>query len=286
MRCSYPILVKNKHGLLVHAPCGQCQACRVNQSRQWSIRIVHEQLKYGDRSCFLTLTYDDEHLPGDLSVHKSVLSGFMKRFRKSLGVQRIRFFGCGEYGDKFGRPHYHVIIFGVPVDSTIFKNRHIHYEKGKPCGWHCDLSSWKNGKVHIGTVTLDSAYYVSGYVFKKIKGKAGHEYYANLGIDPEFILMSRRPGIGENYVVSHDGYYRVHPYVTIRGTKYPLPRYYVDKAGVKYNKLEALKQNMEKEKELRDFCSEHDLEYWRYVEDMADQAEKNIKAKRGLKHES
>ena len=233
MRCLYPITVQNKQGQYVNAPCGQCIHCRLNQSRQWSIRITHEQLKYGDRSCFLTLTYDDEHLPADRSIHKRDLQLFLKRFRKQLGQKKIRYFGCGEYGDTFGRPHYHVIVFGVPVDADCFRNRHVHYEKGKPCGWHCDLDSWRNGKVHIGTVSSESANYVSGYVLKKVKGPQASEYYSTLGIEPEFVLMSRRPGIGSDYVVSHSDYYSIHRFATIKGVKYPLPRYSVEKVGKK-----------------------------------------------------
>lgn len=290
MRCSYPVLVKDSYGMIVHAPCGQCMACRLNYARQWSARITHEQLKYGDRSCFLTLTYDDDHLPADMSVHKRELSDFMKRLRKQLGVKKVRFFGCGEYGDTFGRPHYHVILFGVPVDSDIFRNRHIHYESGKPCGWHADLQAWSDpktktykGKVHIGTVTSDSANYVCGYVTKKVKGKHAKEYYDSLGIEPEFVLMSRRPGIGQDYVVSHGDYYRIHPFVTIKGVKYPLPRYYVDKAGVRYSKLKALKKRIDEHKEISAYCDEHGLDYGRYIDDIADQQERNLKSKRSLK---
>lgn len=237
MRCLYPITVKNATGQFIDVPCGQCIHCRLNQSRQWSIRITHEQLKYGDNSCFLTLTYDDDHLPADCSVHKEHVQLFLKRFRKHLGQKKIRYFGCGEYGDTFGRPHYHVIVFGVPVDADIFRNRHVHYEKGKPCGWHCDLSAWSDpktyeyyGKVHIGTVTPESANYVASYVVKKVKGKQAKEYYSNLGIEPEFVLMSRRPGIGSDYISSHADYYRTHNFVALKGVKYPLPRYYKEKA--------------------------------------------------------
>lgn len=237
MKCLYPISMKDKHGYAVSVPCGQCIHCRLNHSRQWSIRITHEQLKYGDRSCFLTLTYDDEHLPADRSVHKEHVQLFLKRFRKHLGQNKIRYFGCGEYGDTFGRPHYHIIVFGVPVDADIFRNRHVHYEKGKPCGWHCNLDAWSDpktheyyGKVHIGTVTPESANYVASYVVKKVKGPHAKEYYASLGIEPEFVLMSRRPGIGSDYVNSHSGYYRTHNFVAMKGIKYPLPRYYKEKA--------------------------------------------------------
>lgn len=286
MKCTSPILVKDKHGLLCHAPCGQCLHCRLNYARQWSIRIAHERLKYGDNCCVLTLTYDDEHLPEDRSVHKSELQKFMKRLRKQVGSKRIRFFGVGEYGGHFGRCHYHCVCFGIPVDSAIFENRHVHYENGKPSGWHCDLASWKNGKVHIATLTPESANYVAGYILKKVKGKHASEYYANLGIEPEFVLMSRRPGIGQDYVVAHGDYYKVQPYVTIKGVKYPLPRYYVDKAGVKYNPLEAFQKRIEDWRSFRDDCLAKGMSYMeilKLVEDKLAYAENETRTKLKMK---
>lgn len=283
MKCRFPIERRNKlSGRVFKVPCGQCMVCRINHSRQWAGRIHNEQISYGDRSSFITLTYDNEHLPVDLSVHVDVLQRFLKRFRKDLGQKKIRYFGCGEYGDKFGRPHYHIIVFGVPVDSTIYQNRHQHYENGKPCGWHCDLRSWPNGKVHVGTVTYDSANYVAGYVLKKIRGKHAKEYYETLGIEPEFVLMSRMPGIGYQYVMIHADYYRDHPYLTIKGVKYPLPRYYKDKLGLETSgeiKRQAIRDERAKIEIDKAYCKEHSLDYWRYIEDMSDQFMKNLKGK-------
>lgn len=299
MRCLSPILVRNKQGQLVSAPCGQCIHCRLNYARQWSIRIAHERLKYGSNCCFLTLTYSDQFLPADRSVHKSELQKFFKRLRKQLGVKKIRYFACGEYGGLFGRPHYHVCLFGVPVDSKIFRNRHVHYEKGKPCGWHADLDSWRDpdsheylGKVHVGSLTPESANYVAGYILKKVKGKYAAEYYANLGIEPEFVLMSRKPGIGEDYVVKHKDYYQVNRYVTIKGTKYPLPRYYVNKAGVKFSPLEAIQTKIDDYKKFHDDCISKGMTHSQmiqYADDLLVQMEKETRAKlkmKGNRHEN
>lgn len=288
MRCLYPIEVLDAYGYPKQVPCGQCINCRIEYARQWSIRITHEQLKYGDNACFLTLTYDEEHLPADRSVHKKVLSGFLKRLRKAIGSKKIRFFGCGEYGDLFGRPHYHVIIFGLPVDSSIFKNRHVHYEKGRVCGWHADLPCWPFGKVHIGTVSSESANYVAGYVIKKVKGKGAKEYYNSIGIEPEFVLMSRRPGIGSDYVVGHTDYYSVHRYVTLKGVKYPLPRFYVDRVGKRYKTMDEVRSFLRKkgvaeedlEKSVRSVILGFDP---LYKLENAVQEEKNVKSKMKLK---
>lgn len=286
MKCLSPLLVKDKYGQLVHAPCGQCIHCRLNYARQWSIRIAHEQLKYGSNCCFLTLTYADEFLPADHSIHKRDLQLFLKRFRKSLGVSKIRYFGCGEYGGKFGRPHYHICVFGVPIDSKIFKNRHVHYEKGKPCGHHCDLSAWPYGKVHIGSLTPESANYCAGYILKKVKGKHADEYYSALGIEPEFVLMSRKPGIGQSYVSSHGDYYKVHPYVTIKGCKYPLPRYYVDKSGAKFSPLKALQKRIDDYQKFRDECLAQGMtsaQIIQLAEDKLEYMEKETRARLKMK---
>ena len=93
----------------VTVPCGQCIGCRLERSRQWAVRCIHEASLHED-NCFITLTYDDAHLPTDLSLNVSHFQKFMKRLRKRFG-EGIRFFHCGEYGENFGRPHYHACLF-------------------------------------------------------------------------------------------------------------------------------------------------------------------------------
>lgn len=192
MRCCHP-WKKEVNGVITTLPCGNCMACRLNHARMWSIRIVHEASLYAN-NVFLTLTYDDEHLPENGTLVKRDLQLFMKRFRKCVG--KVRYYACGEYGDKFGRPHYHLVVFGIGLDDPVFKDK--KYDK-KSNGYHCKLASWDKGLVHIGTVTVDSANYVAGYVVKKFKGKGAKEHYDELGVIPEFVLMSRRPGIGADF---------------------------------------------------------------------------------------
>ena len=138
MRCPYRMLTKNKYGYVVEIPCGRCVACRLNRAREWSLRIMNE-LAYHKDACFLTLTYDDEHLPEDKSLSKRDFQLFMKRFRKDFGLP-VRFFACGEYGKKTFRPHYHVIFFGVSPVSFLFTI--TGKSKG---GYWCDLSAWDKG---------------------------------------------------------------------------------------------------------------------------------------------
>lgn len=156
-------------------PCGQCLACRINKARGWVIRIMLE-CGLHEESCLATLTYGDENLPEDLQVSPAVLSGFMKRLRYYMKPRRIRFYGVGEYGELNGRPHYHVILFGV------FCSEQETVEK-----------AWTEGHVHIGEVTQEYVRYVAGYV---VKGISAERDCDARGVHREFMRCSRNPGIG------------------------------------------------------------------------------------------
>jgi len=99
-------------GLLV--PCGKCMHCRVAKRREWSLRMLHELDEHED-SIFITLTYDEDNVPENMSLRKADLQKFFKRLRKALGDRTIKYFACGEYGDKTERLHYHSIIFGLSL---------------------------------------------------------------------------------------------------------------------------------------------------------------------------
>ncbi len=183
--------------------CGQCVGCRLERSRQWAMRCVHEASLF-EENCFITLTYDDEHLPSDGSLNKKHFQDFMKRLRRRVGDRRIRFYHCGEYGELFRRPHYHALLFGFDFgDKTLFTVRN---ENRIYTSEFLD-SVWRNGYGSIGDVTFDSAAYVARYVMKKVNGEAAAEHY--LGCDevtgaltellPEYTTMSRRPGIGRDW---------------------------------------------------------------------------------------
>jgi len=100
-------------------PCGRCIGCRLERSRQWAVRMMHEASLHQD-NCFITLTYDNEHLPKNASLVKRDFQLFMKRLRKAYPAVRIRFFHCGEYGEQYGRPHYHAILFGFDFPDKYF----------------------------------------------------------------------------------------------------------------------------------------------------------------------
>lgn len=157
--------------------CGQCLPCRINKRRVWSLRMAVEYMATG-KGLFITLTYSDENLPLSLSGHgtlcKRDVQLFMKRFRKAVGKE-VRYFFCGEYGENTHRPHYHAILFGVDLDDA----QHV-------------ADCWSFGLVHCGECNSDTIQYVAGYCLKKIVYKNDNP----LGLNPEFTLSSRKPGIG------------------------------------------------------------------------------------------
>lgn len=196
----------------IMVPCGQCIACRLNYARDWSFRIMQESAKY-PFNIFLTLTYDDEHLLNNptRSLIKRDVQLFLKRLRKALAPRKVRFFASGEYGEKYQRPHYHLIMFNVSQADKFIIER-----------------CWTYGFVYIGSVTFDSASYVAKYAVKKLNGKK-KAFYEEKHIEPEFGLMSRRPGIGQVYLDNHEDYMREHNFVIRKGQKMRVPRFYEDK---------------------------------------------------------
>lgn len=213
-------------------PCGQCIGCRLDYSREWSTRIMVEKRDYPDDECwFVTLTYDDDHLHNaelevtdyDLETgeilgtkHKSEFFTLSKRdhqlFMKNLRYQysqksdkKLRFFMAGEYGSKSMRPHYHYIIFGLKLDDLeVYKITGAGYVLYNS-KFITDI--WNKGHVVIGRVTSESSAYVARYCIKKRKITT-KETYEKLGILPEFVCMSRKPGIGSNgFEVNYKKYY-------------------------------------------------------------------------------
>lgn len=156
------------------------------------MRCVEESLTH-EKNCFVTLTYNDENKPKNDSLTKRDLQLFMKRLRKKYGV-KIRFFACGEYGEQNQRPHYHLCLFNHDFpDKTLWACRdNINLYRSEELA-----ALWPYGFSTIGDVTFESAAYVARYVLKKINGDAAAEHYK--GRIPEFVNMSRRPGIARAF---------------------------------------------------------------------------------------
>jgi len=213
----------------LQVPCGQCIGCRLERSRQWAIRCIHEAQMHRD-NCFITLTYAPEHLPknGGLQLHH--FQKFMKRLRKKYG-SGIRFFHCGEYGEQFGRPHYHACLFGFDfpdkVLHTIINGFKLYRSRSLE-------ELWPFGFATIGSVTFESSAYVARYILKKVTGEAATLHYCDIDPDgvitneraPEYITMSRRPGIAAGWFERFCGDVYPSDGVVVRGRKMRPPRYY------------------------------------------------------------
>jgi len=180
----------NAEALMV--PCGQCIGCRLEYSRQWAIRCEHEAFMY-EKNCFLTLTYAPEHLPENSTLVKEHVTKFLKRLRKMYG-EGIRYFGCGEYGEKFARPHYHIILFNFDFEDKVL------YKKSGDFSLYNSPSLsrlWSFGHAVVADFSFEVAAYVARYVTKKVTGKKKDEHYQ--GRIQEYSFMSRMPGLGTSF---------------------------------------------------------------------------------------
>lgn len=195
--------------------CGQCLGCRLDRSRMWAMRCVHEcslhELDEGN--CFITLTYDDENVPHDWSLNKRDFQLFMKRLRKHF-PQKIKFFMCGEYGNKcmhlptytaqtvkdcdrcnVGRPHYHAILFNCHFDDLVKVGQSGDREY---CSSPTLEKLWDKGFVEVGDATFEACAYVARYVTKKVTGVMADDHYMRIDdygvahwVEPEYNSMSR-----------------------------------------------------------------------------------------------
>lgn len=235
MLCKKPTYQKTAGGLV---PCGQCLHCRINVVQKWTCRLLLEFMSH-QRSCWVTLTYNDEYLPhsyfdkkdgniyqgfrGQGTLAPKHMTDFLKRLRYKLGVKKIRFFYCGEYGDNFGRPHYHLCLFGVGEEWS---------DTIRSC-WFDRVRLMPMGHVHITPLCVENIRYTCGYAVKKLTKKTDDRLN---GSYPEFVRRSI--GIGRVHIdkiseamdcKSLQNYYAVHgdiPRVyTVMGKEYPLDRY-------------------------------------------------------------
>lgn len=213
----------------IQLPCGQCIGCRLERSRQWAIRCVHEAQLH-EFNCFITLTYNDDNLP-ERGLVKADFQKFMKRFRKRFTGLKIRYYMCGEYGENFGRPHFHACIFGFDFpDKKIWRE-----ERGVKLYRSEELEKlWKFGYSSVGAVTFESAAYVARYIMKKINGERAQDHYERVDYDTgevyqiqsEYTTMSRRPGVAADWFKKFNKDVYPHDQVILRNKKMRPPRYY------------------------------------------------------------
>ena len=221
----------------VTLPCGQCIGCRLEHSRQWAIRCVHEAQMH-EHNCFIPLTYADEYLPPGRTLVLDHFQRFMKRLRKQNG-HSIRFYHCGEYGTHYGRPHYHACLFGHRFeDARLWKQ-----SRENPLYRSADLEKlWPFGHSSIGDVTFQSAAYVARYIVKKITGEKAEQHYQFTDPDtgeihqqrPEYTTMSRRPGIGKTWLDKYAQDVYPHDHIILNGKKLKPPKYYNGQYEIEY----------------------------------------------------
>lgn len=217
MKCLSPVLIRNNRFTdnrvhYIPVPCGKCIACRVNRSEELAGRIMYEfEIAVKNRlNCyFLTLTYDDDHLPDGQKFCRFHTREFLKRYR--YYDKSFRYFLCAEYGGKFERQHYHVFLITNVSDKDI-------YEIINKC-WRNGIAFWKHCHKR-------SPKYISKYVVK---------YDDREFADKPFVSMSHNFGVQPTSdVISH-----VHAlglddkplvYKDVLGSRHPYPRKVVGKS--------------------------------------------------------
>lgn len=216
MQCNSPRVI-HPRGVDIIVPCGHCIACRINRREEWTTRIVHETA-FSSSALFVTLTYNEESVPWydydcvPVQVcNRKDIQDFIHRIRKTFeGLEsppKIRYFIGSERGPTTHRPHYHGIIWNLPEGF----NNQSFIER-----------CWKLGFVTVGEFNERRARYVAKYY-------VGREDNRGLPLPMcDFSLMSRRPGIGRQFVDRNSeriDYYNLGT-VSLNGKKVPLPRYY------------------------------------------------------------
>lgn len=243
MRCVNPY-VSSWGSDQVAFPCGQCPVCRQKKAQEWALRLSFESRLYKkEEIAFVTLTYSPENIPSHYSLVPEHLSSFVKRLRKHLSVRtdkKIRFFGCGEYGDRRSRPHYHLLIFGIDKNNL-----------------DCIQKSWKLGLIDIqqprsyGNVES----YVAGYVSKK-------QPRIHYGVNRVSPFHRQSLGIGWNFVEKTFPHFS--PICVMNNKTRYIGRYLRNKLAEKFNVLNEVKElGIQKmietfKEDLRNFMIEFD----------------------------
>lgn len=176
-------------------PCGKCSGCRRERARQWTIRLVHESQLH-ERVSEVTLTYSDDHLPPGRSLNPKHPTLFFKSLRNAGHV--FRYFMCGEYGDEKGRPHYHVLLYGLDWPDRTYWMR----SPGGTIQYRSDQlqSHWEHGFALTGDLTPGASRYVAGYVTKKLNDSESPVSVETGELLQPYQRMSRRPAIAKRWI--------------------------------------------------------------------------------------
>lgn len=239
MACANPFLMQiNKKKYKI--PCGWCMACRIDKANQWRDRILFECQK--KPATFVTLTYDDEHINTNESLEKQEAINFIKRFRENTRrhgrKENFKYYLVGEYGDRFGRPHYHAILMNIS------------------CFTYADEieKAWGKGQIKTSPAKTGSIGYVLKYIQKQAHQEQAEEIYDKQGLERPFAIMSK--GIGREYLEKHmdemselNGYY-------YKGKIRPLPQYYknIMRLGEKKDNTKKIHNITEQGYDYEEYC--------------------------------
>lgn len=265
--------------------CGQCISCRLARSREWATRCCNEALMH-DQNCFLTLTYDDDHLPPDGSIRIKEMQSFMKRLKKKFSSYNIRRFYSGEYGDITYRPHYHCILFGIDFShdrKLLFVKDDYRYYNSESLD-----SVWQKGHAVIGEFSFDTAAYVARYTMKKVNGPRAHAHYRRVDkngdeyfLEKEFAKASNKPAIGktwfDKYAVSDVLAYDRIVVDSNAGRGYSKPPRYYDKLSERRD-AEFYKMTKEKRMQEAQLASDNPDLAFRRLQDRAECVKSRLKA--------
>lgn len=263
MNCPSPVAIKDprfvnaKPNAQLLVPCKGCIACRINKTSEWQMRILMELQSWKDAR-FITLDYKPGLTPPNKSLEPYVLSDFFKALRQNLNGRPIKYFACGEYGNRKPikgavegspeweqgeRPHYHAIVFGLT--SSLEDRKAVFDAWKREDEWKWFGKTWQDV---CGTVTPDSAAYVAGYCQKKLTGKLGEQEYKATNRLPPFQHQSK--AIGEQYFLEHMEQYVRDGFIYFRGKNHPIPETWKRKFNISLEDRKKDFYELEKEQYL------------------------------------
>lgn len=243
MICVSPLVFEGGQRVV---PCGKCYSCLSNRRNDWTFRLRVEA-KESATSHFITLTIAPDYDVNYGNLNKPEVQMFMKRLRKSVEPIKIRYYLIGEYGTDTYRPHYHMLLFTDDYISSDDLTKKL-------------LKNWQFGHIKVDPISEARIHYVTSYHITKS--------YTPDGLVPSFVLMSRNPGIGYQYLEKNRKKHAKRNQITynIGGQRQKIPRYYSDKIYPKFERqligVENRKKAMDKlDKDIKRLMS---LNNWSY----------------------
>lgn len=290
MACTRKMSIKLKSGTRRTVSCGKCSDCLEKRRAVWTFRLLQE-LRFAKSAYFVTLTYEDSFLPKDNNVEKKELQDFMKRLRRAQDIRmpyglseekqklwkkenQLRYYAVGEYGEKDGRPHYHIILFNLKREIITSVIDFIDKATGEMKIRCIELEKyWKKGLVNVGKVEQASIHYVTGYLCTNKEKK---------NVRP-FSLMSKRPYLGSQYLDKNMIKHHKANMTSVSfldDHKIAIPRIYKDKMYSKKEKTDSSnKMFSERQAEKRKLIRKHGYKKYRLRVESYEDYRRNFEAK-------